>query len=81
MKTYLADAAQNKVNVEAGTYRDENGMPWAFPAVRIAKEVVANCLEHLLIEELKAAHENVVELVFHGWNPSVKAGRVTSFFS
>lgn len=66
-KNYLADIDANKINVGAGTYRDENGKPWVLPSVRMAKELVTNCgHEYLPIAGLKVFREKAVELVFHG---------------
>ena len=66
-KNYLADTNPNKVNVGAGTYRDENGKPWVLPSVRMAKELITNCgHEYLPIAGLKPFREKAVEMVFHG---------------
>ncbi|KAL3418513.1 aminotransferase class I and II [Phlyctema vagabunda] len=65
-KRFLADADPQKVNVGAGTYRNENGKPWILPCVRMAKEVVANHgHEYLPISGLKQFREKAVELVLH----------------
>ncbi|CZR68105.1 probable aspartate aminotransferase, cytoplasmic [Phialocephala subalpina] len=65
-KGFLADSDPRKVNVGAGTYRDENGKPWVLPSVRMAKEIVANCgHEYLPIAGLKTFRDKAAELVFH----------------
>ncbi|TVY83890.1 Cytoplasmic aspartate aminotransferase [Lachnellula suecica] len=64
-KNYLADTDSRKVNIGAGTYRDENGKPWVLPSVRMAKELIANCgHEYLPIAGLKAFRDEAVKLVF-----------------
>lgn len=66
-KNYLADTSPNKINVGAGTYRDENGKPWVLPSVRMAKELLLNAgHEYLPILGLKAFRDKAVELAFHG---------------
>lgn len=65
-KNYLADTSPLKINVGAGTYRDENGQPWVLPSVRMAKDLIRNCgHEYLPIAGLKAFRENVTQLIFH----------------
>lgn len=65
-KNYIADKSSLKVNVGAGTYRDENGQPWVLPSVRMAKDVIKDCgHEYLPIAGLKAFRENVTQLIFH----------------
>lgn len=66
-KNYLADTDPNKVNLGAGTYRDENGKPWVLPSVRLAKKAIANAgHEYSPILGLPAFREKAVELAFHG---------------
>ncbi|RDW78261.1 hypothetical protein BP5796_06113 [Coleophoma crateriformis] len=68
-KNYLADSDPKKVNVGAGTYRDENGQPWVLPSVRMAKSLIADCgHEYLPIAGLKSFRTGVTELVFHDTN-------------
>jgi aspartate aminotransferase len=65
-KNYLADNNPNKVNIGAGTYRDENGKPWTLPSVRMAKERLGECdHEYLPIAGLKSFRDAAVDLVFH----------------
>ncbi|PVH82185.1 aspartate aminotransferase, partial [Cadophora sp. DSE1049] len=69
-KNYLADTDPRKVNVGAGTYRDENGQPWILPSVRMAKEAVANAgHEYSPILGLKLFRDRAVELAFQGMKP------------
>lgn len=78
-KHFLADSHPDKINVGAGTYRDEDGKPWILPSVRMATKLVANCgHEYLPIAGLKIFREKATELVFHdtsAWNE----GRVIIF--
>ncbi|CZR56836.1 probable aspartate aminotransferase, cytoplasmic [Phialocephala subalpina] len=77
-KKYLADPNPNKVNVGAGTYRDENGKPWILPSVRMAKERIAGCdHEYLPIAGLKSFRDAAVNLVFHD-TAALKEGRIAS---
>lgn len=77
-KDYLADTDPRKVNVGAGTYRDENGKPWILPSVRMAKEVVANAgHEYSPILGLKLFRDRTVELAFQGMK-ALKEDRVCS---
>jgi aspartate aminotransferase, cytoplasmic len=65
-KNYLADTHPEKVNVGAGTYRDENGQPWILPSVRMAMALVANCgHEYLPIAGLETFRARATQLVFH----------------
>lgn len=65
-KNYLADTDPKKVNVGAGTYRDENGKPWILPSVRMAKKIVAHAgHEYSPILGLKTFRDKAVELAFH----------------
>lgn len=65
-KQYVADTNPLKVNVGAGTYRDENGESWVLPSVRMAKELIKDCgHEYLPIAGLKTFRENVTQLIFH----------------
>lgn len=77
-KHFLADSHPDKINVGAGTYRDEDGKPWILPSVRMATKLVANCgHEYLPIAGLKIFREKATELVFHdtsAWNE----GRIAS---
>ena len=75
-KDFLADPDERKVNVGAGTYRDENGKPWVLPAVRMAKEAIKDCgHEYLPIAGLKEFRDKASDLVFHG-TTAQKEGRV-----
>lgn len=77
-KNYLADSSPNKVDLGAGTYRDENGKPWILPSVQMATDQVANCgHEYLPIAGLKSFREKATELVFHD-SSALKEGRVSS---
>lgn len=77
-KRYLADTDVKKVNVGAGTYRDENGNPWVLPSVRMAKELIAECgHEYLPIAGLKVFREKAIDLVFHG-TKALKEDRIAS---
>lgn len=65
-KRYLADTSPDKVNVGAGTYRDENGKPWILPSVRMATEQLSGSdHEYLPIAGLKSFRDAAVNLVFH----------------
>lgn len=64
---FLADTDPNKVNVGAGTYRDENAKPWILPSVRMAKELLSESgHEYLPISGLKTFRDTAVELALHG---------------
>ncbi|KAF8855627.1 aspartate aminotransferase [Acephala macrosclerotiorum] len=77
-KKYLADTNPDKVNVGAGTYRDENGKPWILPSVRMAKEQLAGCdHEYLPIAGLKSFRDAAVDLVFHN-TAALMEGRIAS---
>jgi aspartate aminotransferase len=77
-KNFLADTNPKKVNVGAGTYRDENGKPWVLPSVRMAKELVKDCgHEYLPISGLKSFRDKAVEMVFHD-SKALKEGRVST---
>lgn len=66
-KNYLADTDPRKVNVGAGTYRDENGNPWILPSVRMAKEAISDAgHEYSPILGLKLFRDRAVELAFRG---------------
>lgn len=61
---YLADPAQQKVNLGQGTYRDENGSPWILPCVRAAKEKIRDANhEYLPILGLTRFRALAAELV------------------
>lgn len=78
-KNFLADTDSKKVNVGAGTYRDENGKPWVLPSVRMAEELVRNCgHEYLPIAGLKSLRDKAVEMVFHD-SKALEEGRVSIF--
>ncbi|KAG4442362.1 hypothetical protein IFR05_002140 [Cadophora sp. M221] len=77
-KDYLADTDPYKVNVGAGTYRDENGQPWILPSVRMAKEAVTNAgHEYSPILGLKLFRDKAVELAFEGMK-ALKEDRIAS---
>jgi len=77
-KGYLADQSPNKINVGAGTYRDENGNPWILPSVRMAKELIAGCgHEYLPIAGLKSFRDHAAALVYHD-TEALEEGRVSS---
>lgn len=76
-KNYLADKDPKKVNVGAGTYRDENGKPWILPSVRMAKEQIAGAdHEYPPIAGLKSFRDNASKLVFHD-TAALREGRVS----
>lgn len=82
-KNYLADSHPQKVNVGAGTYRDENGQPWVLPSVRMARSLIADCgHEYLPIAGLKSFREGVNQLVFHDTSALRKqcVGQISSFY-
>lgn len=65
-KNYLADTHPQKINVGAGTYRDEKGLPWVLPSVNIAKQLIEDCgHEYLPIAGLGSFRTAVIDLVFH----------------
>lgn len=79
-KNFLADSNPKKINVGAGTYRDENGKPWVLPSVRMAKDLVANAgHEYAPILGVKAFRDKTVEMAFHG-TKAFSESRVGSIF-
>lgn len=77
-KNYLADMNSNKINVGAGTYRDENGQPWILPSVRMAKAKIAEVgHEYTQIAGIKEFREKALELVFND-TAALKDGRIAS---
>jgi aspartate aminotransferase len=47
VEAFKLDTFKDKVNLSAGTYRDDNGKPWVLPSVRAAEEqIMAAALDH-----------------------------------
>lgn len=64
-RLFLADTNTNKVNLGAGTYKDNNGQPFIFPAVKQAKERLANGNhEYLTILGLPKFRQEAKKLLF-----------------
>lgn len=79
-KRYLQDQDPRKVNVGAGTYRDENGDPWILPSVRMATKAIEGCgHEYLPIAGSTKFRERAVKLVFHG-SKALAEDRVSHVF-
>lgn len=84
-KLYQADPNPQKVNVSIGTYSDDNGLPYIFPAVRSAEEKLSTAEylknDYLPIDGLASLKPMTQELVFSNKSRAFVEKRIVSIQS
>lgn len=77
-RLFNADNNPKKVNLGQGTYKDNHGQPFVFPAVKDAKIRIANGNhEYLTILGLPAFRQEAKKLLFKDESEAVGEGKVS----
>lgn len=78
-RLFNADTNPKKVNLGQGTYKDNHGLPFVFPAVKEAKNRMATGNhEYLTILGLSRFREEAKKLLFEEKSAAIGEGRVSS---
>lgn len=78
-EAFKRDVNPNKVNLGAGTYRDDNCKPWVLPSVREAEErILSHHMDHeyLPISGLASFCKAAADFAFGIDSPVIKEERV-----
>lgn len=83
-EAFKKDPAPNKVGLDAGAYRDDNGKPWVLPSVKKADDILIHSnynYEYLPIVGLQSFIDNSVKLALGPDAKSIKENRVAGIQS
>lgn len=83
-EAFKKDPAPNKVGLDAGAYRDDNGKPWVLESVKKADQIIVNSdynYEYLPIIGSQTFIDNSVKLAYGDNAKSIKENRVAGIQS
>jgi len=81
---FKKDKAPNKVGLDAGAYRDDNGKPWVLPSVKKADKIINESdynYEYLPIVGLQSFIDNSLKLAYGESSKALKENRVAGIQS
>lgn len=81
-EAFKRDINPNKINLGAGTYRDDDCKPWVLPSVREAEErILSRHMDHeyLPIVGLASFSKAAIEFALRADSPILKEERVNIF--
>jgi len=79
VEEFKKDKATNKVNLSAGTYKDDNGNPYILNCIKAAQKIIVDKnidMEYLPIDGLRGFIDNSLKLAYTSECPSLKNGQI-----